>query len=218
MTTTPKTVHPDSARERRAALIARVSHEETQEAARQIAAVRALAADDYPKLKTDEYFVDGSATTHTIYERLPDLIEKIELGEYEVVIADEQSRLVRGTSSVEWARFQALCALAGTTIHTRLEGVLAPDDETGELIGFLRNWQNRGEIRRLRHRTSDAKAELARNGKWHHGPLPPGLRREEDGAITKTSDLAPIIDGFRRFADENVSYPQLRRLFTDALG
>lgn len=172
--------------QRVAALCVRVSTNE-QDTQRQITAVRRIHETCYPELRAVEFFEeDGvSATKIPIFERPQGkaLCDLIEGGGVEVVIADEQSRLVRGPSSAEWAVFYDLCCSHATTCHTELDGVIG-DDESSELLAMLRAWDARREIKKLNHRLRGKLRERADKGLRHGGSREFGL--------TDAKTLAPV--------------------------
>ena len=201
-----------------AALVVRVSSD-AQDTQRQITAVRQLHAQHYPELPAVEFFrPDGdSATKRTIFDREPELCEAVELGRVAVIITDEQTRLVRGTSGAEWARFYELCVEAGTTIHTNLEGIIR-DDEGSELLSTLRAWDSRREVKKLRHRTRSGRLDRAMKGQWPHGAVPNGFVRDpERGGLVQT-DAAPFVArAFRDMAD-GMAKTKARQRFEQATG
>ncbi|HEY7269471.1 MAG TPA: recombinase family protein [Dehalococcoidia bacterium] len=187
---------------RHVALVVRVSSDQ-QDTARQIESVRRLAADRYPGLTAVEYFEEEgvSATKTPIFERPQGkrLCDAIAVGQVDVVVADEQSRLVRGTSSVEWSAFYELCREAGTKIHTVAEGVIEQND-SGELIAMIRAWDNRREIAKLRHRVQGGQLAAARAGRWPFGTIPYGFEKMADGTLRRTDAAVHVATTFEAVA------------------
>jgi|GEM_PF-6072227 len=182
--------------------IARVSSD-AQDSARQVSSVRRLHAEHYSSMPLREHFrAEGSsATKQTIFEREPELIDALERGEVGVILCDEQTRLVRGTGSGEWAAFYDLVTRSGATIHTNLEGIVS-DDESSELVSMIRAWDSRREIRKLKHRTADGKRSRAEKGLWPWGAVPAGYKRDSaTGALTNTPDWQTIPGAFQMYAD-----------------
>lgn len=214
--TTSNTIPTDSARERLVVVYLRVSSDK-QDLDRQRAQIERAKSDNHDA----EILVledDGvSAFKNSIFDRPESgkLCRLIEEGKVAKVYTDAQDRLSRG-DELEWVTFRALAASHNTALI--IDGRELRSDLGGRLEGFLNALRAHGESEDKSHRVSTAKAAQARRGLWHHGPLPPGPRREDDGTITKTRDLGAIIEAFRRFADQNASYPQLRTFLTDALG
>jgi len=201
-----------------AALVVRVSSD-AQDTQRQIEAVRNLHAQHYADLPAVEFFrpEGDSATKRTIFEREPELCEAIAEGRVAVICADEQSRLVRGTSSAEWGAFYDLCMEAGTSIRTTLEGLIQ-DDEASELMSTIRAWDSRREIKKLKHRTRSGKLDRAMKGQWPHGAVPNGFVRDpETGGLVPT-DAAPHVLGAFRDIAEGVAKAKARERFEKATG
>ena len=201
-----------------AALVVRVSSD-AQDTRRQITNVRQLHAQHYADLPTEEFFEeDGvSATKHTIFERPQGkrLCDTIAEGRVAVVIADEQTRLVRGETSAEWAMFYDLCLSNATLIHTTLEGVLR-DDEGSAILGSFRAVMARNEIKKLRHRTRSGKLDRAMKGQWPHGAVPSGFRRDlETGGLVQTEAAPHVVRAFRDFA-EGMTKTKARQRFEKA--
>jgi len=185
-----------------AALVVRVSSD-AQDTQRQIDAVRKLHAQHYADLPAVEFFrpEGDSATKRTIFQREPELCEAIAEGRVAVICADEQSRLVRGTSSGEWGAFYDLCIGAGTSIRTTLEGLIQ-DDEASELMSTIRAWDSRREIKKLKHRTRSGKLDRAMKGQWPHGGKPNGFMRDPDtGGLVRTEAAPHVVQAFRDIAD-----------------
>jgi DNA invertase Pin-like site-specific DNA recombinase len=184
------------------ALVVRVSSD-AQDTQRQITNVREIHAQHYADLPTEEFFrpEGDSATKRTVFEREPELCEAIEQDRVAVIVTDEQSRLVRGTTSAEWAAFYDLCMTHGVTIHTTLEGVIR-DDEASELLSTIRAWDSRREVKKLRHRTRSGKLERAMKGQWPHGAVPTGFARDpETGGLVQTEAAPHVVRAFRDIAD-----------------
>ena len=114
--------------------------------------------------------------------------------------ADEQSRLVRGTTGAEWAEFFELCQDNDTAIHTVLEGVLDAG-ETGELIS---------DVPRVGQPQRGSPAEPSRPGRqarsrpgegiYPYAPIPYGTKRGPDKKLVRTEEADHVAAAFEALA------------------
>jgi DNA invertase Pin-like site-specific DNA recombinase len=204
---------------RHIALYLRVSSDK-QSDERQYDSVPKLAASDYADEQAVEYREQGgvSATSVPIFER-PEgkrLCEAIAARQVAVVIADEQTRLVRGKSGAEWAMFFDLCREAGTRIHTVREGIL-DDGDTSEMVGMIRAFVARQEVAAMKHRVRGGLQAVARAGQYPYGNVPYGYERRPDKRLRRTEAAGHVAQAFEDVA-AGMPKPQARAAFEKVRG
>lgn len=198
----------NATRKRAAAYVRMSTERQDKSPERQRQQIEALASQKNYEIVQwyEDQGMRGWDTSRPAYQ---DLLRDARAGHFEVIVADELSRLTRLNTLNFFSQFAAPLSEAGIVVDTVSDGVLSWDDEDlgGAIMQLLRSHKGFSESLNLGQRTTKGLFKLAQKGQLFVGPRPLGLEYSVDSKGKRTGyirgpaeEVATVELMFERYA------------------
>ncbi|MDN3443391.1 recombinase family protein [Microbacterium sp. APC 3901] len=201
---------------KKAAIYARISakDEKVPKTAQQIEQCRKLAAEngyEVVSIYEDDGISAFNGTDRAAYESM---LEDIRAGNFDVILAVEESRFTRQGFG-EKDRLMLACVAGGACWHTTREGFLDPATDSGEFMASLRGLLDNLEVKKKTRRQKDRYAEERAQGKPLWGGRPFGY--QADRLTINEVEADAIRECIRRVLEKDATLYSCVRYLNDDL-